>query len=157
MGAQLSKGLYMRESNPTSTLFGLCCGQTRDKDGQIVFKGWWYNKDGERLGWGDLSIDDFERIKSELNDGEFFIVLKDNDRRWNLAIKKSQDELDIEAPGIDYVAENCRFVITSGQSYIIEESGEDLGTQDTYTHYSKKENIESVILSKKGVKDLITV
>jgi len=42
--------------------FGICNGQMRSCD--FVHNGGWYNKSGEKIGWGDLSPSDM-KIKTE--------------------------------------------------------------------------------------------
>src|SRR6185369_424422 len=77
----------------------------------------WYNKAGEKLGWGDLSTDDFFRIRRELEDGEMFIILSERDSFWNFATQPGLlghnvvTKPDVEAPGVDYVAAKARYII----------------------------------------------
>ena len=76
MAQQLKKGMYGEEYNQTGNLFGLRCGQHRSIE-KITHGSGWYNSVGEKIGWGDLSVKDFERISEELNFGEIFIVLSE--------------------------------------------------------------------------------
>ena len=72
---RLKKGLYGHEFRHTSNLFGLGCGQMSAEGGRVIKNGGWYNRSGEKLGWGDLSVEDLRRISCELEDGELFIIL----------------------------------------------------------------------------------
>jgi hypothetical protein len=97
-------------------LFGLKLGQIRSE--RLVKAGGWYNERGEKLGWGDLSPADFRRICAELGDDELFIVLSEIDSFASFVEKVGDAMFEvrpgIEAPGIDYVAKKCRFVIQQG-------------------------------------------
>ena len=114
--AQLTKGLYGHQFENASQLFGLRCGQIRGKD--FVHNGGWYNKAGEKLGWGDLSVEDFQRIRRELEEGEMFIILGESDSFWNFVERpgllghNAVTKPDVEAPGVDYVAAKARYIIT---------------------------------------------
>ncbi len=114
--AQLTKGLYGHQFGPTSNLFGLHCGQIRGKD--FVHNGGWYNRAGEKLGWGDLSTDDFFRIRREIEEGEMFIILGESDSFWNFVTRPgligsmAAVKPDVEAPGVEYVAAKARYIIT---------------------------------------------
>ncbi len=127
MAQQLTKGVYGHEFRPASNLFGLSCGQIRSKD--FVHNGGWYNRAGEKLGWGDLSVDDFQRIYRELNDDELFIILGERDSFWNFVTRPgligsmAETEPTVEAPGVDYVAEKCRFIIGRNGLYLVDEYG----------------------------------
>jgi hypothetical protein len=73
---QLTKGMYGTEFNRTSSLFGLRCGQMSRGQSKITHNSGWYNKSGEKLGWGDLSLKHFKRIADEIAEDELFIVLR---------------------------------------------------------------------------------
>jgi hypothetical protein len=115
--ARLTKGMYGSERRPTGDLFGLRCGQICFKN-KIVHNGGWYNKSGEKLGWGDLSREDFERISKELEHGESFIVLNEQDSFWKFATMHGGPK--VEAPGIDYVAQHAKYVISKDQPYKVD-------------------------------------
>ena len=74
----------------------------------FIHNGGWYNKSGERLGFGDLSIADLRRIAVGIPDGELFIVLHEQDT-WLRDVKGVK--LDVEAPGVEYVAAKCCYII----------------------------------------------
>jgi len=149
MGAQLSKGMYGTEFSHTSTLFGLRCGQMRRN--QLVHNGGWYNKDGEKIGWGDLSPEDFVRIADGLDEGELFIVLGEYDSYWNLRGKEPQVKLDIEAPGVDYMAEVCHYIIAKGELYYVDRYGSHQGKETV-----QLQGVTFKVLERGKVKELIT-
>lgn len=68
----------------------------------------WYNGNGEMIGFGDLSPQNFCRLATELDPDELFIVLREEK-----AIAGR------ERPGQDYVAEHCRYIIRRGAMYLV--------------------------------------
>lgn len=104
--SKLTKGMYGMgtEFRSMSNLFGLRCGQKRRGMGLMIQSSVWYNKAGEKLGFGDLSVKDFQRISKELEDGEIFIVIDGRN-----SLKGSL--------GIDYMAEYAQYIITRNQMY----------------------------------------
>lgn len=121
--AQLTKGMYGHEFNPTGEMFGLRCGQMRGGDTRMTRNSGWYNKAGEKLGFGDLSAKDFQRIASELEDGELFVILGEQDSFWNFVGSMAETKPMVEAPGVDYVAEHAIYVIARNQLYRVDHWG----------------------------------
>ncbi len=123
--AQLTKGMYGSQFERVSSLFGLSCGQIRGKD--FVHNGGWYNKQGEKLGWGDLAVEDFQKIRRELEDGELFIILGEKDSFWNFTTTPGLlghncgTKPTIEAPGVDYVAAKARFIINKEGYHFVDD------------------------------------
>jgi len=124
MTARLTKGMYGSEFRTTVGLFGLFCGQMHPMlHTRMAKNSGWYNRLGERLGWGDLSTTNFQQISK---DDELFIILGEQDSFWNLATKRgiisaqAVAKPDVKAPGVEYVADHCRFVIAKGCVYIVE-------------------------------------
>ncbi|MCK9351946.1 MAG: hypothetical protein WCT49_01465 [Candidatus Paceibacterota bacterium] len=119
---QLTKGMYGSEFHHLSELFGIHCGQMRC-DKKITHNSGWYNRNGEKLGWGDLDALDFQRISEEIEEGETFIVLSEQDSFRNF-VKRSGvigsivtvDDAE-QCPGIEYMAEKALYVITRGKLY----------------------------------------
>lgn len=134
--AQLTKGMYGSQFERASRLFGISCGQIRSKD--FVHNGGWYNRQGEKLGWGDLAVEDFQKIRRGLEDGEMFIILGEHDSFWNFATTPGLlghnwgTKPDIEAPGIDYVAAKARFIITKDGYYFVD----DYSREDEYVNFN---------------------
>lgn len=48
-------------------------------DEKLVHNGGWYNREGEKIGWGDLSLSDMENVQRHLESGGVFIVLSETD------------------------------------------------------------------------------
>ena len=128
--AQLTQGMFGTEfrKRPETALFGLHCGQIRGRE--FVHNGGWYNRAGEKLGWGDLSLVDFQKIAEGLEEGELFIILAESDSFWNFVerpgiigsmavVKPTAD-----APGVDYVAEKAMYIIGFMELYVIDRWGD---------------------------------
>lgn len=115
--SQLVRGMYGTEFTQASNLFGLACGQMCSRHNKLTHNSGWYNKRGEKLGWGDLSANDFQRIAAEIADNELFIVLSEQASFWNFFNKgRPSEKAPTEAaPGIEYVAAHAMFLIAKGQ------------------------------------------
>jgi hypothetical protein len=133
--AQLTKGMYGDEFGPTSNLFGLYCGQMRGGPTKLTHNSGWYNRRGEKLGWGDMSKEDFRRISRDLEDGELFIIISEQDSFWRFVTRPgiigrmAKVRSNIDAPGVKYVVEHAMFIIAKGQLYYVDRynsSGETL-------------------------------
>jgi hypothetical protein len=93
-------------------------GQMRTYD--LVHNGGWYNKKGEKLGWGDMSPDTFEAISKNLPADEVFIVLTESDSYWNFVkFTGTQAKLDPTAnhPGQKYCIEKAAYFVHGGVVY----------------------------------------
>ena len=99
--------------------FGFRLGQMRSQD--LVHNGGWYNGNGERLGWGDLSPKDLQRISEEIPEGESFFILSEQDSFWNFVENVGafgflcSTKPEVSKPGIEYVHKFARFCITHGK------------------------------------------
>lgn len=134
----LQQNMYGSEFNHKSKLFGLHCGQMRC-EGKLVHNGGWYNRNGEKLGWGDLSTDDFLRIRRDLPETELFVVLHEQESFWKFVTQVGwigsmcSTKPTVDAPGIDYVAEHCAFIVSRVQLYHVEDDERfDSGYWDYY-------------------------
>jgi hypothetical protein len=96
--------MYGLETDPKKTLFNLINNQIRDDS--IINNAGWYDKDGNRLGCGDISYLDIKKISASLQNDEEFIVLTEANSIWNLP-----SYLDRSCPGRDYVIQNATFYI----------------------------------------------
>ena len=120
---QLVKGMYSFVAQRSSDLFGLVYGQTRRGPTKMTHNSGWYNKAGEKLGYGDLSAEDFQRIQDGLEETELFIILSESDAHWNFVSKRMikgffpKKETFEDAPGIEYVAARALYIIGKGQLY----------------------------------------
>jgi hypothetical protein len=121
--SQLVKGIYGSEFDRTGNLFGLLCGQMSGSATKITHNSGWYNKRGEKLGWGDLSAEDFQRISMGIAADELFIILGEQDSHGNFQNKRVttgilfKKEITEAAPGVEYVAAHAIYVIAKGQLY----------------------------------------
>jgi len=85
----------------------------------FVHNGGWYNSLGEKIGWGDLSPDDFHNIQKKLKPGEAFVILPERASFWNFVTRVgmigSMSEVDPKEanPGADYLAQHVNWIITS--------------------------------------------
>lgn len=102
----LEPGIYGTEFNPKKGPFGLRCGQM--KCGYKMYhNASWYNKLGQKIGWGDLSEDNLLEIKIKIPSDELFIILGEHDSYWNLT-----PEEKIKLP-IKYILKKYRCVISN--------------------------------------------
>jgi hypothetical protein len=121
---RLTRSMYGGEFDhrDVSDLFGLHCGQIRCRE---VHNPGWYNKLGEKLGWGDLNADDFLRIACELEPDELFIVLCEENSYWNFVCDvgliggMSRASHDVNAPGIEYVTKHVMYIIAPCKLYAV--------------------------------------
>lgn len=123
---RLTKGMYGHEFQPLSPLFGLRCGQMRGGDQKWCHNAGWYNSNGEKLGWGDLSRRDIGNMMEGLFLGEVVIVLSEEDSFWNF-VREARDfgwnanvEPDVEAPGKAYVMAKAVYLVTRGQIFYVD-------------------------------------
>jgi hypothetical protein len=143
---QLTQGMYGSEFRNTGSMFGIRCGQMRGQD--IVHNGGWYNAAGEKLGWGDMSADDFLRISSELPEGELFVVLPESASFWKFVDRKRMGMIgsmhatspDIEAPGVDFIVEHAMWIIARSRIYGVSHTG----TRGVQTHFQGNMVFEAV-------------
>ena len=105
-------------------MFGLRYGQLRDR-GEFGHNAGWYNKQGEKLGYGDLSTGDLQKITAGLEEGELFITMGERESFWNFVTElrgwlgahcKTSDKE--HNPGVAYVAEKAVYVIAKGKVYV---------------------------------------
>jgi len=129
----LTQAMYGTEFNPASRLFGLRCGQMRSTS-KVVHNGGWYNRRGEKLGWGDLSTTDFLNIQAELPELELLVVLEEEDSFWKFVTHNPgvigsmcSTTPTIDAPGVGYVATHCSFIVSSTELYHIEDDSRTTG------------------------------
>lgn len=123
-----------------STRFGLTNGQVR-KDYVVVRAALWYNRNGEYLGWGDLSRHDFWEILHGpdcLERGEFFVVC---------------EQTEVWSPleeGIPYLCRSCRYIVRWGDLLMVEKQGVSPGTRRTV------ERVQFEVVSRNDVYGIIT-
>lgn len=102
--------------------FDFRCGQIRSQE--ISHNGGWYNCLGEKLGFGDLAAADFLKVRAEIPADELFVVLPERASYWDFGMTatKETEDLDILAPGVNYVADKARYAIDDEYIYIVEDT-----------------------------------
>ena len=131
---ELVKGMFGTEfGRKQKNDFGLQTGQMRAIN-KMTHNSGWYNAQGERLGWGDLSITDMANIRSLLEPDQSFVVLSESDSFWNFVEKtggygwQAETNADIEAPGVQYIKDNMMYLINRDGIFGI--SNHDHGSQE---------------------------
>jgi hypothetical protein len=93
--------------------FGMQYGQIQCRPEKITHNSGWYNGAGEELGFGDLSDENALTLCRELEDGDLFVVLSEEDTaRYTTT------------PGPEYVADRCMMVIALGRMFKVDCYGE---------------------------------
>jgi hypothetical protein len=135
---KLTKGIFGREFGPkVKTEFNLHSGQMRAGQGKMTHNSGWYNAAGEKLGWGDLSAEDFGRIRALLEPGQAFIVLPEHESFWSFVTEHKghlgshcPTSADAEAPGLEYIQEHMSYLVTQDAVFVITESRTGLFERD---------------------------
>jgi hypothetical protein len=103
-----------RDTNP----FNIVCGQMKSYD--LVHNGGWYNKKGQKLGWGDMDPTTFKEIAQHLPSDEVFIVLPESASHWDF-VKFTSTHAVVDAtalnPGPTYCAEKASYFVHGGVTY----------------------------------------
>lgn len=93
-------------------------GQMRSMDKRVGKNLGWYDKEGKKIGWGDLSEDDVKNIIEVLPKDEKLYLLGEHDSFWKFVktpgITGEFSEVDKEKelnPGLDFVKEKYWFKI----------------------------------------------
>ena len=152
MTNRLIMGMYGGEfskSPDTSRLFDLRTGQMRDsysENRRIVKNAGWYNANGHKLGWGDISPRDIQAIARDIQEDEIFVVLSEQDSFWNFVDIKDQpialigslavvDSLDEHLPSRAYVAERAVMAMRPGELISTGQYGTVDGYEKLYPQY----------------------
>jgi hypothetical protein len=101
----LPKSIYGLETDAKKTPFGMLNEQIR-ADGVLNNAGW-FNLAGEKIGHGDISMKDMEKISNNLNANECFFVLLEFDTTWGMP-----KDMNANEPGKDYVLKHCVWSIS---------------------------------------------
>lgn len=148
--SRLIKGMYGSEFHRESNLFGLSCGQMRTPS--IAHNASWYNKKGEKLGWGDLGPKDALRIIGELENGEFIVVVGEYDSYWNL--KREMPHLDdYMAPGVDYVVNKMMYMFGQGCIVVPHDKYYD---PSTVHYFTNRYGLPVKVMTHEEIKQLLT-
>jgi hypothetical protein len=118
----LTKYIFGNQIDPKKTPFGLLSGQVRHN--AIITSAGWYNYNGQKLGYGDLSLQDMEKISLNISKLEIFFALTEGDSFWNIP-----KEINSTEPGLDYIANNAAWIIT--KSLIIRSRPEIIKSEKT--------------------------
>jgi hypothetical protein len=118
--------MYALQADRSKQLFDIRFGQFRGRSAGLTERSGWYNCDGERLGYGDLSLDDMVRIAIGIAENELFIVVPEEAAFWPFVNRQRNPSGDIhnteprgETPGTDYVAAHCRYVIARRKIFCV--------------------------------------
>lgn len=118
MDMSLTKGLYSKNLG-TPKRFGLVLGRiVYNREIRICKNAGWYNKKGEKLGWGDLETNDLIRIASNLQDDELFIILPELKSYWDFQGNSEDDS----CYDIEYIAEKAVFILARNEYYMVANS-----------------------------------
>jgi hypothetical protein len=104
LNVRLTKGCYGNQTDAKATPFGFLNEQMRTNG--ILNNAGWFNGAGEKLGFGDLSISDFDTIAKNHHADDIFLVCSEFDTSWNMP-----NHLDSQAPGLDYIMKNCIWAV----------------------------------------------
>lgn len=99
-------------SDPNCRELGLQYGQVRQN--AILTNAGWFSQEGEKLGVGDISMDDLARISRSLPTGEMFYVLTEANC---LSLPQHLDRL---APGIEFVLDKAIWAANSADVFRID-------------------------------------
>jgi hypothetical protein len=123
---KLTQGIYARLGKDKP--FGLRCDQMRCPE--LCHNAGWFNLAGEKLGFGDLSAEDFVRIAAELGREEVFLVIPESASHWDL--QKNLPGADPWAPGTEYVLDNVYWAVLPGYEVgtVYSESDDMRGTDE---------------------------
>lgn len=116
----LTKGMFEELRSPGA--FGLYSSQMRSGLAKLVHNGGWYNQTGQKLGWGDLSAHDLERVFKEVDEGHTFIVLSERDSHWDFFRRVPAG--DPCEKGVDYVAEHASYIVHKKGMYCVDKYGD---------------------------------
>lgn len=112
---KLTKSIYGSEFSAKKTPFGFLNNQMRTDS--LINNAGWFNIKGERLGSGDLSINDMQKISNEIDLDEAFVILTEANSGWNMP-----SFLNESSAGFDYVIQNCSWMIARGKIVKISEN-----------------------------------
>jgi hypothetical protein len=116
----LTKGMFGTETAPIE-VFGVFCGQMRSGEHKLCHNAGWYNRDGEKLGWGDLSTEDFRAIMGGIGPYQFFVMLPEQKSFFEFTKFDGPNILEVDpneqSPGKDYISEHYRFALTTDIVY----------------------------------------
>ncbi len=111
---QLTKGLYM--GSKPSDLFGLIPVKAQEKE-RILFNCSWFNKNGEKLGHGDLTKRNFIDIQKGIKNTDIFVICGEGSSEFKGIQPKEGEKISDLA--LKYISENAVYIIDSKNYYHI--------------------------------------
>lgn len=126
----LTKCMY---SDPNCKELGIQYAQTRVN--AVLNNAGWFSHDGDKLGVGDLSMQDLLEISRNLPIGEVFFVLSEG------TLLSLPSNLDRLSPGIEYVVANASWTVTSADIFKLDSliNVQDIEIRDgiSYVKYAR--------------------
>lgn len=114
----ISVGLSRQERQARSEALGLRDSQMRVSGVKLIHNAGWYNADGVKLGFGDLSAADLVQVAAALPEGTAFVALPERASYWDFAAPNEsglQFSPREAAPGRDYVTEHAVVAVLPGR------------------------------------------
>lgn len=111
----------------------------------------WYNKEGVRIGYGDIRTDQFKALPEVLPQNEIFFILSERDSSIDLPMGRSQEE-----PGISYVLAKALALATPLGVYVISRNPEANATpqpSDIGAHHGC--SIEGFVVNREWARRLV--
>ena len=108
---------------------GIHEGQLKSEySGKMTHNSGWYDENGAKIGWGDLSVSNFKTIQENLKETEVFYVLSEQDSYWSF-MKELKGwnghpigdmKENYLTPGKEYVRSVARYFINKNGIFIVE-------------------------------------
>ncbi len=94
----------------------------------------WYDKNGNRIGLGELSLKDLKLISENLKYDELFIIVNIDDSFWCfISGKKPERNLDLdENVSKDFLYNNSIIIIAKNKMYIVDYLNRENATTNIY-------------------------
>ncbi len=124
--------------------FGLTNGQQKNQ--AVLHNAGWFNQDGEKLGYGDVTLTDIRNIHFGLaSDNECFAILSEKATGWNLPTQLNSAE-----PGPDYIKANALWFVTTSGMYHFDACASGLSEVFHNNKFAYYEGNRADILAKIG-------
>lgn len=102
----LTKGVYGLETDSNKTPFRFLNGQIRTDS--VINNAGWFNLAGEKIGYGDLSMQDLQTISASIPKDECFFALSEFATSWSMP-----PEMNASEPGKNFVLDHCIWAVSS--------------------------------------------
>jgi hypothetical protein len=137
---RLRKHIFGYEHNTAKTPFGFLNEQIRSN--AVVKSGGWYNYDSQKIGRGDLSMNDLATVAAQIPAEEAFFVLSEGDAFWGVP-----EGVDTSEPGIEYVV-RCAIWMVSRSTGIVRVRDNIYGGE-----YAEKDGVKYTRIPREGFTD----